>query len=66
MGDTERGCGWQGAAHESGERVSRAMGRSNSQAVAPEYNLEEIVSQITQDNRHEECHWGPARGKEVW
>lgn len=66
MGDTERGCGWQGAANESGEGVSRAMGRLSSQAAAPEYKLEELVSQITKENRHAECHWGAERDKEVW
>lgn len=35
-------------------------------AAAAEYSLEEMVSQITSDNRHEECQWGPERGKEAW
>jgi antitoxin MazE len=28
--------------------------------------LEELVAQITPENRHEEIDWGPAVGKEIW
>jgi antitoxin MazE len=28
--------------------------------------LEELVAQITPENRHEETDWGPAVGKEIW
>jgi antitoxin MazE len=28
--------------------------------------LEELVAQITPENRHGEIDWGPAVGKEVW
>ena len=30
------------------------------------YDLEELVSKITDDNRHEETDWGPPVGNEVW
>ena len=32
----------------------------------PRYTLEELVAQITPENRHEEVDWGPPVGKEVW
>jgi len=28
--------------------------------------LEELVAQITPENRHAEIDWGPAVGKEIW
>jgi antitoxin MazE len=28
--------------------------------------LEELVAQITPENRHGEVDWGPAVGKEIW
>ena len=28
--------------------------------------LEELVAQITPENRHGEIDWGPAVGKEIW
>jgi antitoxin component of MazEF toxin-antitoxin module len=28
--------------------------------------LEELVAQITAENRHGEIDWGPAVGKEIW
>ena len=37
--------------------------------VAPtskEQALEELVSRITDENRHGETDWGPAVGREVW
>lgn len=30
------------------------------------YNLAELVSQITPENRHEETDWGNPVGKEIW
>ncbi len=33
---------------------------------APRCKLEELVAQITPENRHDEIDWGPAVGKEVW
>lgn len=32
----------------------------------PRYTLEELVEQITPENRHGEIDIGPAVGKEVW
>ncbi|MFC3041585.1 AbrB/MazE/SpoVT family DNA-binding domain-containing protein [Virgibacillus xinjiangensis] len=29
-------------------------------------SLEELCSQITEDNKHEEVDWGKPEGKEVW
>ena len=33
---------------------------------SPRYTLEELVAQITPENRHEEWDTGPPVGKEVW
>lgn len=33
---------------------------------APRYTLEELVAQITPENRHGEVDWGPPVGKEIW
>ena len=30
------------------------------------YTLEELVAQITEENRHAETDWGPATGREAW
>jgi antitoxin MazE len=32
----------------------------------PEVTLEQLLSGITEENRHREIDWGPAVGKEVW
>lgn len=32
----------------------------------PRYTLEELVEQITPENRHDEVDLGPPVGKEVW
>ena len=32
----------------------------------PSYTLEELVAQITPENRHEEWDTGPPVGKEIW
>lgn len=32
----------------------------------PELNLDELLSQITPENRHEATDWGKPVGKEVW
>ncbi|MCY4540546.1 MAG: AbrB/MazE/SpoVT family DNA-binding domain-containing protein [Chloroflexi bacterium] len=34
--------------------------------AVPRYTLEELVAQITPENRHGEIDIGPAVGKEVW
>ncbi len=35
-------------------------------AKRPKYTLEELVAQITPENRHEEWDTGPPVGKEIW
>ena len=35
-------------------------------AKRPKYTLEELVAQITPENRHGEIDTGPAVGKEIW
>lgn len=32
----------------------------------PKYQLDELLSGMTEDNRHPETDWGPPRGNEVW
>jgi antitoxin MazE len=32
----------------------------------PEYVLEELISRITPENRHDELDWGAPVGNEVW
>ncbi len=32
----------------------------------PVYDLDELLSQITADNQHDEIDWGPPVGNEVW
>lgn len=32
----------------------------------PRYTLEQLVAQITPENRHDEIDWGPPVGKEIW
>ena len=33
---------------------------------ARSYKLEELLDQITPENRHEEIDWGEPQGKEAW
>jgi antitoxin MazE len=33
---------------------------------APSYDLEELLAQITPENRHDEVDWGEPQGKEAW
>lgn len=30
------------------------------------YTLEELLAQVTDENRHDEVDWGPPVGNEVW
>ena len=32
----------------------------------PQYRLEELLAEVTDDNLHEETDWGEPEGKEVW
>ena len=34
--------------------------------VRPRPNLDDLVSRITERNRHSATEWGPVRGREVW
>lgn len=34
--------------------------------VRPVYSLDELLSDISPENLHDETDWGPAVGKEVW
>lgn len=34
--------------------------------LSKEEELEELLSQITPENKHEEVDWGPPRGNEFW
>ncbi len=50
-----------------------APGRRNGERPVcpriPEFvpnSSEELVAQITPENRHGETNWGPAVGKEIW
>ena len=36
------------------------------QPPKPKYDLTELLSQITGENRHHETEWGPPVGKEEW
>ncbi len=31
-----------------------------------EYDLAELLSQVTDENRHQEVDWGPSQGRELW
>jgi antitoxin MazE len=33
---------------------------------APAYELDELVANITAENRHEEVDWGEPEGREAW
>ena len=30
------------------------------------YTLEELLAQVSEENRHDEVDWGPPMGNEVW
>ncbi len=34
--------------------------------LSPTYSLDELLSGVTDENRHDETDWGPAVGAEVW
>lgn len=54
---------------ESGSRVELIAENGRLHVISvkrPRYTLEELVAQITPDNRHGEIDIGPAVGKEVW
>jgi antitoxin MazE len=41
-------------------------GRITIQRRPPAYSLDELVEQVTPDNRHDETDWGEPQGDEVW
>jgi antitoxin MazE len=46
--------------------VSVVQGGLILRASAKEDSLEELVAQITPENRHGETNWGPTVGRESW
>jgi antitoxin MazE len=46
--------------------VSLVKGAMQLRPLPKQYTLEELVSQITPENRHEETDWGEAIGRESW
>jgi antitoxin MazE len=46
--------------------VSLEGGSLSIRRRPPRYTLDELVDQITPENRHEEADWGEPQGKEVW
>ena len=56
-----------GLSTESPVELVLVEGRLVVEPVVEEVpSLEELVAQITPENRHEEFDWGPPVGKEVW
>lgn len=54
---------------EEGSQVDVSMDgdRLVIRPVRPvKYELRNLVSQIREDNIHEEIEWGPPKGREVW
>jgi antitoxin MazE len=41
-------------------------GRLVVSAARPQYGLDELLDQVTDENIHGEIDWGPAAGNEVW
>jgi antitoxin MazE len=53
---------------EEGSEVelSVADGALTIRPKAHSYSLEELLDQVTPENRHDEIDWGEPQGKEVW
>jgi len=52
-----------------GDCVTLALDRTGGIVVRPKrrkYELSELVSRITPENRHRETDWGGPRGEESW
>lgn len=49
-----------------GCRVRIAVRDRGLSIKVPRYTLEELVAQITEENRHDEVDWGPPVGNEFW
>jgi antitoxin MazE len=35
-------------------------------SAQPKYSLQELLAQVTDENRHPETDWGPPVGREAW
>jgi antitoxin MazE len=46
--------------------LSVADGTLTIRPRARAYSLDELLAQVTPENRHEEIDWGEPRGKEAW
>lgn len=46
--------------------IAVSDGRITIQRRPPSYSLDELVEQITSDNRHDETDWGEPQGDEAW
>ena len=56
-----------GLEDESPVDISLEDGKIIVQPVAPsEFTLEELMAQVTEENRHHEIDTGPACGEEAW
>jgi len=57
-------------AHLAQEAIVELAVAKGKLIIAPikrrKYNLQELVSRITDENIHKEDMWGPAVGREVW
>ena len=53
---------------EEGSEVELAVadGVLTIRPLALSYRLDELLAQITPENRHDEVDWGGPRGKEAW
>jgi antitoxin MazE len=52
-----------------GDELTLAVGKNGAIVIRPaqrKYQLDELISKITAQNRHDETDWGPRVGKEVW
>ena len=52
-----------------GDSVTLALDRNGGIVLRPvrrKYELSELVSGITPENRHRETGWGPPQGEESW
>ena len=53
--------------HEGAEvELSITDGALTVRARAPAYSLEQLLDQVTPENRHDEIDWGEPQGKEAW
>ena len=46
--------------------VSISDGKLVLEPVKPEYSLQELLAQVTEDNLHQEIESGPTVGSEAW